>query len=180
MMSFSKWIMTLAATVLLAGTASSADTISAGRVKAIHSDKQQFILTDAAGKDWTLKLGDNVVINRGGKESKSDLKADDVVNVCYDKGLLTWTAQYILVQEGDSKNCELRHGTIKSYDVDKKQLAFTDAQGTDLSFTMGNAKVRLNKEDSKVENVKIGDHALAIVEKSGDKETLRCLMVQRK
>jgi hypothetical protein len=44
---------------------------------------------------------------------------------------------------------------------------------------MGDAKVRLNKADSKVENVKIGDHALAIVEKIGDKETLKCLMVQR-
>lgn len=180
MMYLSKWTSTLAVLGLLAGTASSADTISAGRVKAINSDKQEFILTDAAGKDWTLKLSDDVVINRGGKESKSDLKATDQVNVCYDKGLLTWTARYILVQEGDSKNCELRRGTIKSYDVGKKQLSFTDGQGTVLLFTMGDAKVRLNKEDSKVEDIKIGDHALAIVERTWDKEILKCLMVQRK
>lgn len=179
-MCLSKWITALAATVLLAGTATSADAISAGKIKAVNADKKEFVLTDAAGKDSTFKLGDNVVINRGGKESKSDLKADDTVNICYDKGVLTWTAQYILVQEGDSKNCELLHGTVKGYDVDKKQLAFTDAQGKELSFVMGDAKVRLNKADSKIENVKIGDHALAIVEKIGDKETLKCLMVNRK
>ena len=179
-MRLSKWISALAATVLFASTATSADAISAGKVKAINSDKKEFVLTDAAGKDSTFKLDDNVVINRGGQESKSDLKADDAVNVCYDKGVLTWTAHYILVQEGDSKNCELRQCTVKSYDADNKQLAFTDAQGKDWSFAMGDAKVRLNKEDSKVENVKIGDQALAIVEKIGDKEALKCLMVQRK
>jgi hypothetical protein len=40
--------------------------------------------------------------------------------------------------------------------------------------------VRLNKEDSKVENLKIGDHALAIVEMMGDKMTLKSLRVERK
>jgi Cu/Ag efflux protein CusF len=180
MMRLSKWFSALAATVLLAGTATAADAISAGKVKSINSDKKEFVLTDAAGKDSTFKLGDIVVINRGGNESQSDLKADDTVNVCYDKGLLTWTAHYILVQEGDTKTCELRRGTVKSYDVDNKQLTFTDAQGKDLSFAMSDAKVRLNKADSKIENVKIGDQALAIVDKVGDKESLKFLMLQRK
>ena len=71
----------------LAGTAVAADAIAAGKVKAINADKKEFVLTDSAGKDWTIKLGDNVIINRGGKESQSDLKAGDPVNVCYDKGL---------------------------------------------------------------------------------------------
>lgn len=179
-MRLSKWFSALAATLLLATTATAADAIFAGRVKGINADKKEFILTDAAGKDSTFKLDDNVVINRDGKEGKSDLKAGDPVNVCYDKGLLTWTARYILVQEGDRMNCELVLGTVKSYDADKKQLTFTDAQGKDLSFTMGDAKVRLNQADSKVENVKIGDHALAIMEKIGGKESLKCLMVNRK
>jgi hypothetical protein len=45
---------------------------------------------------------------------------------------------------------------------------------------MGKAKVRLNKEDSKIEDIKIGDHALAIVEKMGEGTTLKCLMIDRK
>src|SRR5438128_1805050 len=95
---FSKCASALVAIVLLAGRASAADTISSGKIKAVHSDKKEFVLTDVNGKDWTFKLGDNVVINHGGKESKSDLNVGDPVNVCYDKGTFTWTAHYILVK----------------------------------------------------------------------------------
>jgi hypothetical protein len=175
-----KSVSAMAAVVLLAGSAASADVVSSGKVKVIHPDKKNFVLTDAAGKDWTIKFGDNVVINRGGKESQSDLNAGDAVNVCHDKGVLTWTAHYILVQEGDTKNCELMHGTVKSYDASKKELAFTDDQAKDCTLALGNAKVRLNRQPSKVEDIKIGDHTLAIVEKRGDIVTLQCLMVDRK
>lgn len=180
MKSFLNCFGSLVAIVLLANSASAADTVSGGKVKTINADKQEFVLTDVNNKDWTIKLGDKVVINRGGKESKSDLKADDVVNVCYDKGLITWTAHYILIQEGDTKNCELVRGTVKSYDADKKQVDLTDERGKDLIFTMGDAKVRLNLQPSKIEDMKIGDHFLAIVERVGDKETLKCFMAERK
>lgn len=175
-----KWVCAVVAVVLLAGPVAAADVVAAGKVKAINADKKEFVLTDAAGKEAKYKLGDTVIINSGGKETKSDLNVGDMVNVCYDKGLLTWTVHYILVQEGDSKNWELVRGSVKSYDADKKQLAFTDAAGKESTFAMGDAKVRLNKEASKVEDIKIGDHALAIVEKKGDKATLRSLMVDRK
>jgi hypothetical protein len=174
------WFSAMAAIVMLACPAVADDAISAGRVKGVNADKKEFVLTDAAGKDWTIKLGDAVVINRGGKESQSDLNAGDAINVCYDKGLLTWTARYILVQEGNTRNCELVHGTLKNYDVDKKQVTFTDRQDKDWTFPMGNAKVRLNKEDSRIEDAKIGDRALAILEKEGDATTLKCLMFEHK
>ena len=179
MMSLSKWFSAMATVVLLAGPAVADDAIAAGKIKAIHAEKKEFVLTDSAGKDWTMKLGDTVVINRDGKESQSDLNAGDPVNVCYDKGLLTWTAHYILVQEGDTRSCELMHGSIKNYDVDKKQVTFTD-RAKDWTFSMGDAKVRLNREDSKIQDIKIGDSALAIVEKMGEGTTLKCLMIERK
>lgn len=180
MKNLSKWVSALLASVFLAGTASAADAIAAGTVKAVNADKKALVLTDAAGKDSTIKLGDNLVINRGGKESKTDVSAGDRVNVCYDKGLLTSTAHYILVQEGDSKDWSLMHGTFKSYDPDKMQLSFTDAGGKDQTFGWGGAKVRLNKEPTKVEDIKIGDKTLAIVEKKGDRTTLKAVMVERK
>jgi hypothetical protein len=170
----------MAAIVLLAGPAVADDAIAAGKVKGVNAEKKDFVLTDTAGKDWTIKLGDATVINRGGKESQSDLNAGDAVNVCYDKGVLTWTARYILVQDGNTKNCELVHGTLKNYDVDKKQVTFTDRQDKDWTFPMGNAKVRLNKEDSRIEDAKIGDRALAIVDREGDSTTLKCLMFEHK
>jgi Cu/Ag efflux protein CusF len=174
------WFSAMAAVVMLAGPAVAEDAISAGKVKGVNAEKKDFVLTDSAGKDWTIKLGDDVVINRGGKDSQSDLNAGDAVNVCYDKGILTWTAHYILVQEGNTKNCELVHGTLKNYDVDKKQVTFTDHRGKDLTFPMGSAKVRLNNADSKIEDIKIGDRALGIVEKDGDATTLKCLMFEHK
>jgi hypothetical protein len=170
----------MAAVVMLAGPAVAEDAVSAGKVKVVNAEKKDFVLTDSAGKDWTIKLGDDVVINRGGKDSQSDLNAGDVVNVCYDKGILTWTAHYILVQEGNTKNCELVHGTLKNYDVDKKEVTFTDHREKDWTFPMGSAKVRLNKQDSKIEDIKIGDRALGIIEKDGDATTLKCLMFEHK
>jgi Cu/Ag efflux protein CusF len=180
MKRISQWLCAIGAFVVLAGPAMAADAIAAGKIKAVNAEKKDIVLTDSEGKDWTIKLGDNVVINRGGKESQSDLNAGDPVNVCYDKGLLTWTAHYILVQEGNTKDCELVHGTVKNYDVDKKQVTFTDHRDKNWTFPMGDAKVRLNREDSKIQDIKIGDSALAIVEKAGDSTTLKCLMVERK
>jgi hypothetical protein len=180
MTSFSKWASAMVAIVLLAGMASAADTISSGKVKAVHSDKEEFVLTDAGGKDWTIKLGANVVINHGGKESTSDLNVGDTVNVYYDKGTFTWTAHYILVKKGDSKNWKLVQGTFKGYDTDQKQLAFTDADGKDLAFAWGDGKVRLNQEYTSVANIKIGDKGLFIVDKNGDTTTLKAVMVERK
>jgi Cu/Ag efflux protein CusF len=180
MKSFSKWLSALAAFVLLAGTAMAADAIVYGKVKTVNADKKELVLSDSTGKDWTFSLSDNLVINRDGKESKSDLKAGEAVNMVFDKGVVTWTARYILVTEGDSKNFELMRGTVKRYDADKKQLSFTDEHDKEWTFAMGDAKVRLNKEDSKVEGLKIGDNAIVIVEKKGDNATLKSLMAERK
>lgn len=180
MKSISKWVSAVAAIVLLAGTAVAADTLMAGKVKSVNAEKKSFVLTDGAGKDNTFKLGDDVVINRGGKEIASDLKAEDVVSVCYDKGTLTWKAHYILVKEGDAKNYQLMRGSFKNYDADKKTFTYTDVGGKDWTFDMNGSKVRLNMQASKIEDIKIGDTTLAIVEEIGDNRTLKDLMVARK
>jgi Cu/Ag efflux protein CusF len=180
MKSSLKWFSALAVLALLTGTAAAANTVSAGKVKSINADKKTFVLTDTAGKDHTFKFGDNLVINRGGKESQTDLKDGDAVSVAYDRGLFTWKAHYILVQEGSTKNCTLMQGNVKSYDADRKELTFTDQNGKTWTFAMGDAKVRLNMQDAKVENIKIGDHTLFIVETIGDNATLKSVMVDRR
>jgi Cu/Ag efflux protein CusF len=178
MLNVMKWVGAAAVIGFLAGSATAADTLAAGKVKSVNADNKEFVLTDSAGKDFTFKLADNVVINRGGKESPSDLKADDAVSVCYDKGLRTWTANYILVKEGDTKDCQLVQGKFKNYDADKKEFTFTDGLGKDWTNAMGESKVRLNMQDSKIEDVKIGDTVLAIVDQVGDKTTLKCVMAR--
>jgi len=178
MLCLTKWISATMVIALMAGTAL-ADTVTSGKVKLINADNKTFVLTDSANKDHTFKFGDNLVVNRGGKESKSDLKAGDAISVCYDKGLFTWTAHYILVQEGMSNNWQLIRGNVKGYDVEKKELTFTNEFKKDSTYSMGKAMVRLNMQDSKIENVKIGDHALLIVDTVADKSTLQSVMVDR-
>jgi hypothetical protein len=178
MMRFSKWFSAIMAVALLANPAPAIDAIAPGIVKSINADKKEFVLDDSGiGKPVTIKLGKDVIINRDGKESSSDLKVGDTINVCHDNGTLTWTAHYILIQEGSNKECVLIHGTIKT--ADTKELVFTD-RGKNLTFAMGDAKVFLNKEAGKIGDVKIGDQGIAIVEKIGDKSTLKALMIHRK
>ena len=165
---------------VLAGTALGGEAISAGKVKNIHAEKKEFVLTDAANKEWTFKFSDKVVMNRGGKETQSGLMAGDPVVVYYDKGVLTWTARYILVQGGDSKNWHLAHGTFKNYNVSTKVLTFTDDQDRDWNYAMGDAAVRLNREPSNVSELKIGEHILLILEKLEDKSRLKSVLFERK
>jgi len=174
-----KWLSASLAIALLAGTVAAADTVANGKVKSINADSKTFIVTDAADKEHTFKFGDNLIVNRAGKESKSDLKSGDAINICYDKGILTWTAHYILVQEGTAKNSELIRGNVKSYDAGKKELTFTNEAQKDSTYPMGKAMVRFNMENSKIDNVKIGDHALLIVDTVGGQPTLQSVMVDR-
>jgi hypothetical protein len=165
--------------VLLAGPVMAADAVVPGVVKSINSDKKEFVMADLrfVNKEVTIKFGADVVINRSGTESKSDLKVGDIVNVCHDNGTFTWSAHYILILAGDNKDYVLMHGTVKT--ADAKELVLTD-NGKDLTFALGDAKVSLNKGASKIGDVKIGDQCLAIVEKIGDKTTLKTAMVNRK
>ena len=178
-MFLSKWLSPALAIALMAGTAAAADTVSSGKIKSINADNKTIIVTDATNKDFTFKLDDKLVVNRGGKESNSDLKAGDAINVCYDKGLLTWTAHYILVQEGPSKTCELIRGSVKGYDAGKNELSFTNDIKQDLTYSMGKAVVRVNMADANIDTVRIGDHALLIVNMTQGKATLQSVMVQR-
>jgi hypothetical protein len=180
MMCFSKWLSGLVAVVVLAGTAAAANDLIAGKVKSVNAEKKEFVLTDGANKDHTFQFGDEVVINRGGKEGPSDLKADDAVSICYHKGTLTWTAHYILVKEGDTKDYQLMQGSFKNYDADKKIFTYTDMDGKDWTYPMNSAKVRLNMRASKIEDLKIGDSTLAVVEEVGSARTLKDLIATRK
>jgi hypothetical protein len=181
MMSLRKMACAMVATVLLAGAELGAGTVSNGKVKSINADNKTFVVTDATDKDFTFKLGDHLVINRAGKEGKSDLKSGDAVSICYDKGTFTWTAHYILVQEGSTKSFQLVNGNFKSYDAGKKQMLFTgDGAKTSTTYAMGDAEVRLNMKSSKIEAVEIGDHALLIVEMTATTPTLKSVMVSRK
>jgi len=179
MKSLLKWVGVVAVVGLLANSARAENSLTIGKVKSVNADNKEFVLTDNTGKDFAIKLAEDVVINRGGTESGTGLKADDSVHICYEKGQKELTAHYILVKEGDTKDCQLVDGTFKSYDADRKEFTFTDGQGKDWTHAMGGASVRMNMQDSKIENVKNGDHTLAVVEQVGDKRTVKAVMANR-
>jgi hypothetical protein len=179
MMSLTKWISATLAIAFLVGNAAAADTVASGKVKSVNADNKTFILTDASAKEHTFKLGNALVVNREGKESKSDLKSGDAINVGYDKGTFTWTANYILVQEGTAKDSSLVRGNVKGYNADKKELTFTNEVKKDSTYSIGEAKVRVNMENAKIESISIGDHALLIVDTVEGTPTLRSVMVDR-
>ena len=178
-MCFTKWTSATLAIALLAGNVAGADTVTGGKIKSIDADAKTFVMTDSADKDHTFKLGDNFVVNRAGKESKGTVAAGDTIHVSYERGPLDWTAHYVLVQDGNSKTCGLICGSVKSYDADKKELTFTNSEGKTSTYPMGNAMVRLNMADIKIETVKNGDQALIIVDTIDAKPTLRTVIVNR-
>ncbi len=179
MKCFSKWFGATVAIAVFAGTVAAADTTVGGKIKSINAEKKTFVVTGFDDKENTFTFDDNLTVNRDGKETKSDLKVGDTIFICYDKGLVTWTAHYILVQEGKFKNCELIEGNVKGYDDAKKELSFTNLSKEDTAYALGKAPVRLNMEDFKIEDVKVGDTALLIVDMADGKSTLRSVMIKR-
>lgn len=175
--------MMFAAVAVLASSvvpAVAAEGVAAGRIKGIDAADKEIVLTDNAGKEWTFKIADDLVVNRGGKEAKSDLAAGDQVNICYDKGIFARTARYVLVKEGDMKDAILVKGTVKQYDADKKQLTVTDVDSKDWTFDSQKCDVKVDGEKKSAADVKIGDKVVGIVDLARGAQTLKCVMIERK
>jgi len=56
-----------------------------GKVKTVHGDKNEFVLTDAAGKDMTIQLRKDGKVFINDKEAKfTDLQTGDEATVTYE------------------------------------------------------------------------------------------------
>jgi len=179
MKSLAQWGGSILTVVVLASAVSAAE-VASGRIKGVDADKKEFVLTDGAGKDFTFKLSDQTVMNRGGKESQSDLSAGESVYVYYDKGVLTWTAKYILIREGDSKTWELHNGKLKGYEGEKKYFTYTTPDGKDLTYPAADAKAWLNNKECKFDDLKIGEPVLLVLTRDGGQAKLKWVMCERK
>jgi len=175
-MSLSKCLCAMFAIVVLVGPVAAADEIASGKIKSVNTDKKTFVLQDGANKDFTFHFGDDLTVNRSGKEGPSGVKEGDQVNVCYEKGTLNWHAFYVLVKEGDTKYCSLLRVTFKSYEVDNKQIVVVDdSVNKTWTLPLAGATVRLNGQESKMDAIKIGSSALVILhqEPPADLPTLK-------
>ncbi len=88
MKTMPKWVIMVLALALIAGLtapALAADTAK-GKIKSVTADKEEFVLTDTNGKDWTFKMDDSGKIVLNDKDGKlTDLKIGDEVTVTYKK-----------------------------------------------------------------------------------------------
>jgi hypothetical protein len=57
-----------------------------GKVKSVAADKNEFVMTDDTGKNWTITVGKDAKIFVNDKEGKlADLQSDDMVQISYEK-----------------------------------------------------------------------------------------------
>jgi hypothetical protein len=57
-----------------------------GKIKTVTADKNQFVLVDDTGKNWTISVANDAKVRLNDKDSKlADLQADDEVQVTYEK-----------------------------------------------------------------------------------------------
>ncbi|HVK10196.1 MAG TPA: hypothetical protein VM597_15625 [Gemmataceae bacterium] len=77
-------VLALVAMLGFAATAFAAD--AKGKIKTVSADKNEFVIADADGKNWTMMAGPTAKFTLNDKEAKlADLQADDEVTVTYEK-----------------------------------------------------------------------------------------------
>lgn len=77
-------VLALAFVFALVTSAYAAD--AKGKVKTVTADKNQFVMADDTGKNWTINVASDAKVRLNDKESKlADLQADDEVQITYEK-----------------------------------------------------------------------------------------------
>jgi uncharacterized surface anchored protein len=76
----------LALVFVLCLTVSAFAADTKGKLKSVEAAKNQFVLTDANGKEWTITLAKDAKIIINDKEAKlADLKNGEEIDVTYEK-----------------------------------------------------------------------------------------------
>jgi hypothetical protein len=183
MRHLSKGIVALVAVVVFAANALAVEAVGRGKVVSVDAAKNQFVV-DENGKNNTFTLGDNVIINRGGKEIKfADIKPGDQVQIAYDKGLVTWTAHYVLVTDDANKTWQLGRGKVKAWDAKKNEMVLTDLNNKEWTFSVPiGSKVQVNTEAKKMDDIKVGEMVSIIYEEKEGSQTpvAHAVIAQRK
>jgi hypothetical protein len=88
MIRLPKWVLVVLALTLLVGLATTgfAAETAKGKIKSVAADKEQLVLTDTNGKDFTFHMDPKAKISLNDKAGKlADLKTGDEVEIKYEK-----------------------------------------------------------------------------------------------
>jgi Cu/Ag efflux protein CusF len=184
MIRMPKWVVGVLALGLAAAVAAPAraeESVFRDKVKSVNAEKKTFTMTDENGKEFTFKIAEDCIINRGDKNAVADIKEKDEVTVLYDSGVTAKTAHYVLVHTDKNKDTELARGALKSYDEGKKELTITELNKKDRVFNLtGDAKIQLAGKDAKIGDLKLGDKVTLIYETKDNKATVSEVIAERK
>jgi Cu/Ag efflux protein CusF len=184
MIRLPKWLLVVLALALVVAwtTPAVAAEPAKGKLKNVSADKNEFTLTDANNKDWTFQLAEGARIFTADKEGKlSDLKTGDNVSLIYDKKGDRMMATAVLLNAGATRDSDVAVGTVKSLTADKDQIVVTDPAGKDWTFhTSAGSRIRVNDKDSKLNDLKAGDHVALIYDRKGDQLMVRAIESNRK
>jgi Cu/Ag efflux protein CusF len=80
-------LMLVLSLVLVLGLTSAAMAADAkGKIKSVAADKNEFVVTDKDGKDWTFQMDPTAKVSLNDKAGKlNELKAGDEVDITYKK-----------------------------------------------------------------------------------------------
>jgi hypothetical protein len=87
MIRLPSWMLVVLAVALLMGlTVPVLADETQGKIKSVSADKNQFVLTDSKGKDWTFDLDAKAAVRVSDRAGKlTDLKAGDEVTITYNQ-----------------------------------------------------------------------------------------------
>jgi hypothetical protein len=178
-----KWLaaaLALAVAAAVSAPARAEEKVFRDKIKSVDATKKTFVMVDEKGKDFTFKLADDCIINRGDK-GVADLKEKDDVTILYDAGLTGNTAKYVLVHTDKNKDKDLARGALKGYDDAKKVLTITEAEKKDRDFKVADdAKVQLSGKEAKLGDLKLGDKLTVIFAMKDKTTTADEIVAERK
>jgi Cu/Ag efflux protein CusF len=153
-------VLALALVVAWTGPAVAADKLddTQGRIKKITPDKNEFVLTDKNGKDWTFHVDAGAKIQVAGADKKfSDLKEGDNIYVAYKKVNNKLMAQEVKLEK--RSEADTAKGRIKSVAPDKHEFVLTSTDNKNYTFHVADdAKIQVNnKANEKLSDLKEGD-----------------------
>lgn len=189
MIRLPKWLLMTLAVVGLVGGASlaRADHVSWGKLKTVTADKNQIVVTDDKGKDWTFHIAEGAKICHPDKDNDKvlkegklgDLRVGTPLSILWDEKGDRMMAKAVLACEGVYRDAALGRGTLKSATGD--QVVITDPKGKEWTYRVADqARVRVNDRVVQMNDLKAGDNVVFVYEKQGDRHLLRDICAERK
>jgi Cu/Ag efflux protein CusF len=183
MIRLPKWSVAVGTFSLVLGLATSVLAMQStkGTIKSVDADKNQVIVTDENGKDWTYHVQDGTTIYCDKiKDAKlADLKVGSEVRLLWEKKEGKLCAEAVIHTDGAYRNARLADGTIKT--AEDNQLVITDDKSKDWKYQLAHtAKIKVNDKSAKARDLKTGDRVTMVYEKEGTRYTILDICAKRK